>query len=64
MTGPSEGIIGAERKAIIRRAKEGLPAKIVPHEAKEDRGQFNGVIFEFDNNNKVVKIQRINQVFK
>ena len=63
MTGPSEGIIGAERKAIIRRAKEGLPAKIVPHEDPQDKGQFNGVIFEINENNKVVKIQRINKVF-
>jgi len=61
MTGPSEGIIGAKREAIIRRAKDGLPAKIIPHEDKENKGQFNGIIIEIDDNtNKVINIQRIN----
>ncbi|CAI2161883.1 5541_t:CDS:2 [Funneliformis geosporum] len=45
MTGPHGGIIGAKPEAIIRRVKRGLPAKMEPH---EDRGQFNGVVFEFD----------------
>nr|CAG8435694.1 12344_t:CDS:2 [Entrophospora candida] len=48
MTGPAKGVIGAEPKAIIKRAKEGLPAKMEPHEDKEDKGQFNGIIIEFD----------------
>jgi calcineurin-like phosphoesterase len=30
----------------------------------EDKGQFNGVVFEFDDiSNKVVNIQRIRKIF-
>ncbi|CAI2167576.1 8017_t:CDS:2 [Funneliformis geosporum] len=50
MTGPSEGVIGAKPEAIFRRAKYGFPAKIEPHEDEKGEGQFNGVIFEFDDN--------------
>lgn len=60
MTGPTEGVIGAQLEAIIQRAKYGLPARIIPH---ADSGQFNGVIWEIDDtSNKVINIQRINQV--
>lgn len=63
MTGPHRGIIGAKPEAIIRRAREGLPAKMIPNDDEEDRGQFNGVIFEFDDTtDKVIKIKRINEV--
>jgi 2',3'-cyclic-nucleotide 2'-phosphodiesterase len=61
MTGPHGGVIGAKPEIIIKRAKEGLPAKMAPH---EDKGQFNGVIIEFDDNtNKAINIKRINKVF-
>ena len=64
MTGPAEGVIGANPKAIFRRAKYGFPAKIEPHEDEEGEGQFNGVIFEFDDNtNKLLNIKRIKKVF-
>ena len=60
MTGPTGGIIGAKYEVIIKRAKDGLPAKMAPH---EDSGQFNGVIFEFDDiTNKIVGIERINEI--
>jgi metallophosphoesterase (TIGR00282 family) len=61
MTGPYGGIIGAKPEAIIRRSRYGLPAKMEPH---EDNGQFNGVIFEFDDiTNEVVSIERIKKKF-
>ncbi|KLL01561.1 MAG: metallophosphatase [Mycoplasmataceae bacterium RC_NB112A] len=61
MTGPYGGVIGAKLEVIIRRNKYGLPAKMAPH---EDNGQFNGVIFEFDDaTNKVVNIERIRKIF-
>ena len=61
MTGPYGGVIGAKYEAIIRRSKDGLPAKMTPH---EDRGQFNGVIFEFDDiNNRAISIKRIRKIF-
>jgi 2',3'-cyclic-nucleotide 2'-phosphodiesterase len=61
MTGPYWGIIGAKPEIIIQRAKYGLPAKMAPC---EDKGQFNGVIFEFnDTNNQLISIQRIKEIF-
>lgn len=58
MTGPFGGVIGAKYETIIKRAKEGLPAKIVPY---EDHGQFNGVIFKFDDiTNETISVERIN----
>ena len=60
MTGPAKGVIGANPEAIFRRAREGLPAKMEPNKDKDDQGQFNGVIFEFDDiTNKVISIKRI-----
>ena len=64
MTGPAHGVIGANPEGIIKRAERGLPAKMVPNEDDKDKGQFNGVIFEFDETtNKVVNIQRIRKIF-
>ena len=62
MTGPAQGVIGARPEVIFQRAKYGLPAKIEPHENEKDYGQFNGVIFEFDDTtSKVIRIERINK---
>ncbi|CAH1757598.1 10454_t:CDS:2 [Entrophospora sp. SA101] len=55
MTGPYGGVIGAKPEVIFQRAKYGLPAKMTP---TEDNGQFNGVVLEFDDNNKVVREKR------
>ena len=64
MTGPAKGVIGAKPEGIIKRAKEGLPAKMEPHEDKEDKGQFNGVIIEFDDaSNRAISIKRIRKIF-
>jgi calcineurin-like phosphoesterase len=60
MTGPYGGVIGAKPEVIFQRAKYGLPAKMAP---AEDNGQFNGVIFEFDDNNKMTSIKRIKKLF-
>jgi metallophosphoesterase (TIGR00282 family) len=64
MTGPAKGVIGANPAGIIKRAKEGLPAKMEPHEDKEDKGQFNGVIIEFDDiSNRAISIKRVRKMF-
>jgi 2',3'-cyclic-nucleotide 2'-phosphodiesterase len=61
MTGPYWGIIGARPEIIIQRAKYGLPAKMAPY---EDKGQFNGVVFEFDDiTKKAVSVKRIREIF-
>ena len=60
MTGSYGGVIGAKPEVIFQRAKYGLPAKMAP---AEDNGQFNGVIFEFDDNNKMTSIKRIKKLF-
>lgn len=57
MNGPSNGVIGASLTCIIERAKYGYSSKMEPH---SDSGQFNGVIFEFDEQNKVKSIKRLN----
>jgi len=59
MTGPSEGIIGAEPAGIILRSKDNFSSPMRPYE--KGRGQFNGLILEIDNDsNQVVSLQRIN----
>lgn len=58
MTGPSEGIIGAQPEAIIKRSKYNFPSKMYP---QEGNGQFNGLFLEINElNNKVISLQRIN----
>lgn len=58
MTGPAQGVIGAEPQAIIKRSKEGLPIRISPLET--GKGQLNGIILEISNeNNKPVAVKRI-----
>ena len=64
MTGPAHGIIGADPEGIIKRAERGLPARMIPHKDEKDKGQFNGVIFEFDPvSNQAINIQRIRKTF-
>ena len=59
MTGPSEGIIGAEPAGIIRRSKNNLSSPMRPYE--KGKGQLNGLILEIDDSsNKVISLQRIN----
>lgn len=59
MTGPSEGIIGAEPAGIIQRSKNNFSSPMRPYE--KGQGQFNGLILEIDDNsNKVISLQRIN----
>ena len=59
MTGPSEGIIGAEPTGIIRRSKDNFSSPMRPYE--KGQGQLNGLILEIDDgNNKVIYLQRIN----
>ncbi|CFW92919.1 conserved protein of unknown function [endosymbiont DhMRE of Dentiscutata heterogama] len=60
MTGPYSGVIGAKPEVIWQRSKYGLSAKMTP---QKDNGQFNGVVWEFDDNNKLISIKRINKVF-
>jgi 2',3'-cyclic-nucleotide 2'-phosphodiesterase len=64
MTGPAHGVIGADPEGIIKRAERGLPAKMIPHKDERDKGQFNGVVFEFDPvSNQAINIQRIRKIF-
>lgn len=57
MTGPSEGVIGADPEVIIKRSRQGFPERITPFLGK---GQINGIVLEIDEtNNKVTTIKRI-----
>lgn len=57
MTGPSQGVIGAEPNCIIQRSREGLPVKIIPDNSS---GQLNGIVITIDDNtNKTTHIERI-----
>jgi calcineurin-like phosphoesterase len=59
MTGPSEGIIGAEPTGIIQRSKNNFSSPMRPYE--KGQGQLNGLILEIDDSsNKVISLQRIN----
>jgi len=58
MTGPSEGIIGAEPTGIIQRSKYNFSSPSRP--CKKKKGQFNGLILETDDkSNKVISLQRV-----
>ncbi|RHZ37298.1 TIGR00282 family metallophosphoesterase [endosymbiont GvMRE of Glomus versiforme] len=59
MTGPNEGIIGAEPEGIIQRSKHKIFSPMRPCE--KGQTQFNGLVLEVDDNsNKVINFQRIN----
>ena len=53
MTGPLDGIIGADRELITQRFLEGRPTRLV---MATGRMQLNGVVIDFD----LKKIERIN----
>lgn len=53
MTGPLDGIIGADRELITQRFLEGRPTRLV---MAKGRMQLNGVVIDFD----LKKIERIN----
>ena len=58
MTGPSEGIIGAEPAGIIRRSKYNFSSPMHPYE--KGQGQFNGLVLKIDDNtNKIISLQRV-----
>lgn len=61
MTGPSEGIIGAEINSVIERLKYGYSRRINP--LNKGQGQFNAIIISLDKNNKVKEIRRLNLFF-
>lgn len=62
MTGPAEGIIGAQPEGIVQRSKYNFPARMQPY--KEGKGQFNGLVLEIDNSsNRVISLQRILKIF-
>ncbi len=58
MTGPSEGVIGANSKSIINMFRgESLRFKLLEDTSKY---QFNGIIIEFDNKeNKPISLKRV-----
>lgn len=58
MTGPKNGVIGMDKEVALKRFVTSLPER---YKIATGETIFNGVIFEIDdNNNKVVKIKRIN----
>jgi 2',3'-cyclic-nucleotide 2'-phosphodiesterase len=57
MNGPRDGVIGADLECVIERTKYGFSSKMEP---SSDLGQFNGVIFEFNEKNQVKSISRLN----
>ena len=58
MTGPKNSVIGMDIHASIKRFETSLPEK---YKIATGECKFNGCIFEInDNNNKVIKITRIN----
>ena len=58
MTGPYDGIIGVDRKIIIKKFKTGMPQRFEPALGK---AQINGVYLEIDEKTgKALKIERIN----
>lgn len=60
MTGPYEGIIGADRETIIGKFKTGFPAFFT---MQKGLAQLNGVVLEIDEKNgKCLSIERIYEV--
>lgn len=60
MTGPYEGIIGADREVIIKKFTTGLPGFFTQ---QKGRCQINGVFLEIDENTgKCTQIERIYEV--
>lgn len=60
MTGPYEGIIGADREVIIKKFTTGLPAYFTQQNGLR---QINGVFLEIDESTgKCIKIERIYEI--
>lgn len=60
MTGPYEGIIGADRSIIIDKFTTGLPAQF---RMQKGRAQINGVFMELDEDTgRCIKMERIMEV--
>ncbi|MBN2557851.1 MAG: TIGR00282 family metallophosphoesterase [Clostridia bacterium] len=60
MTGPFEGIIGADRETVIERFTSGMPAYFT---MQAGRCQLNGVFIEIDEKTgKCIRIERIYEV--
>jgi len=62
MTGPYNGVIGADPNVVWKRAKYGFMSRMAPLEDKE--GQFNAVLFVFSEDNKLKEIKRIIKLIK
>ena len=56
MTGPNLSVIGMNIDASIKRFETSLPEK---YKVADDVATLNGCIFETDENNKVIKIERV-----
>ena len=56
MTGPNLSVIGMNIDASIKRFETSLPEK---YKVADDEATLNGCIFETDENNKVIKIERV-----
>lgn len=56
MTGPNHSVIGMNIDASIKRFETSLPEK---YKVADDEATLNGCIFETDENNKVIKMERV-----
>ncbi|MFO7636788.1 MAG: TIGR00282 family metallophosphoesterase [Clostridia bacterium] len=60
MTGPADGIIGADREKVIRRFVTGMPAYFEP---QKGRSQINGILMEVcGKTGKCISLERIDYV--
>ncbi|ADQ46544.1 metallophosphoesterase [Caldicellulosiruptor kronotskyensis 2002] len=58
MTGPYDSVLGVDKDIVIQKFTTLLPVRF---EVAKGKAQFNGIVFEVDNNNgKAVSIERIN----
>ncbi|ADQ07456.1 metallophosphoesterase [Caldicellulosiruptor hydrothermalis 108] len=58
MTGPYDSVLGVDKDIVIQKFTTLLPVRF---EVAKGKAQFNGIVFEVDNNSgKAVSIERIN----
>ncbi|WPX09715.1 TIGR00282 family metallophosphoesterase [Anaerocellum danielii] len=58
MTGPYDSVLGVDKDIVIQKFTTFLPVRF---EVAKGKAQFNGIVFEVDNNSgKAISIERIN----
>ena len=56
MCGPTDGILGTDAEAVIRKFRTHMPQKFTPAQGKL---QLQGALFELDGAMKVKKVERV-----